>query len=77
MPALSLLLTASLPSPQVYETSDVTGTQVEHAWVVKLTPLPAGGVAEGGKKKKLSKADEVGCTTGRVMLGRARTPSHT
>lgn len=38
----------------------MTGTQGEHAWVIKLTPLPAGGVVEGGKKKKLSKADEVG-----------------
>lgn len=47
------------PSTQVFEGSDVTGTQREHAWVVKLTPLPAGGVAVGGKKKKLSKADEV------------------
>lgn len=46
--------------PQVFETTDVTGTQGEHAWVIKLTPLPAGGVVEGGKKKKLSKADEVG-----------------
>lgn len=57
----SLAHTGSRPSSpdQVFETTDVTGTQGEHAWVIKLTPLPAGGVVEGGKKKKLSKADEV------------------
>lgn len=48
-----------MSTTQVFETTDVTGTQGEHQWVIKLTPLPAGGVTEGGKKKKLSKADEV------------------
>lgn len=37
---------------QVFEVSDVTGTQREHEWVIKVTPLPPPSVGAKRKNKK-------------------------